>query len=272
MSDGIADGVDEGAGGAAPMWSAPNDHGPVRWLQAGLADFATMRPIALRYGAGVFVLSWAIIVALFYVGMSSMILPAIAASMLGGPILATGVYALAMQKDDGEVPTFARAWARLQSSLVQLSLLGAVLMIVLLSWLRVATIIFALHFGLVPMGGFVSTTVDMLGSPLGLSMLLVGTVVGGLFAAFTFAIGVFSVPMVVARDVDAFTAMGRSFSCVAHNAPVMARWGAIVAILTAGALVTGLLGLIVVFPVLGFATWRAYQEVFDRPLPEPPSP
>ena len=65
-------------------------------------------------------------------------------------------------------------------------------------------------------------------TPDGWAMLLVGTVVGGLFAAFSFAISTFSIPMLLDEDVDAFTAMGTSISLVWNNLPVMIAWGAIV--------------------------------------------
>jgi uncharacterized membrane protein len=92
-------------------------------------------------------------------------------------------------------------------------------------------------------------------------MLLVGTVVGGLFAAFSFAISVFSVPMLLDEEVDAFTAMGTSISMVWRNLPVMVMWGAIVSVLFVFSVATALVGLIVVFPLLGHATWHAYKAI-----------
>ena len=92
----------------------------------------------------------------------------------------------------------------------------------------------------------------------GLSLIVVGTLVGGLFAAFSLAISAFSVPMMLSERVDAFTAMGTSMALVWNNLPVMLTWGALVLGLTLLGIVTGLVGLIVVFPVLGHGTWHAY--------------
>ena len=79
-------------------------------------------------------------------------------------------------------------------------------------------------------------------------MLVVGSAVGGLFAAFSFAISAFSIPMLLDERVDALTAMGTSMALVWNNLPVMLTWGAIVLALFLLSLATGLLGLIIVFP------------------------
>jgi uncharacterized membrane protein len=98
-------------------------------------------------------------------------------------------------------------------------------------------------------------------TPVGWWMLLVGSAVGGLFAAFSFAISVFAVPMLLNEPVDALTAMGTSMALVWGNLPVMLTWGAIVLALFLVSLATGLIGMIVVFPVLGHGTWHAYRTM-----------
>ena len=91
-------------------------------------------------------------------------------------------------------------------------------------------------------------------------MLLVGTLIGGLFAAFSFAISFLAVPMLLDKEVDAFTAMGRSMAAVWANIGVTIVWGAIVVALSIFAMATALLGIIIVFPLLGHATWHAYED------------
>ena len=100
-------------------------------------------------------------------------------------------------------------------------------------------------------------------TPTGLAMLATGTAVGGLFAAFAFAISAFSIPMMLDRHLDAFSAMGLSMSLVWNNLPAALLWGAIVLVLTALSLGTALLGPVVIFPLLGHATWHAYAAVRD---------
>jgi uncharacterized membrane protein len=96
-------------------------------------------------------------------------------------------------------------------------------------------------------------------------MLVVGSFVGALFAGFGFAISVFSVPMLLDRRVDSFTAMGVSMAMVWNNLAPMIMWGAIVLALFLVSVATGLLALIVIFPWLGHATWHAYSQM--RPTP-----
>ena len=86
-------------------------------------------------------------------------------------------------------------------------------------------------------------------TPTGWAMLIVGGAIGGLFAAFSFAICAFSIPMLLDRTVDALTAMGTSMAMVWNNLRAMLVWGAIMLALFVVCLATGLLGLIVVFPL-----------------------
>jgi uncharacterized membrane protein len=98
-------------------------------------------------------------------------------------------------------------------------------------------------------------------SPTGWAMLLVGTVVGALFASFSFAISAFSIPMQLDQRTDALTAMGSSLALVWSNLSTMLTWAAIMLVLVLLSIATGLIGLIVVFPVLGHGTWHAWRAV-----------
>jgi uncharacterized membrane protein len=95
----------------------------------------------------------------------------------------------------------------------------------------------------------------------GWAMLVVGTAVGGLFAAFSFAISAFSIPMLLNEPIDALTAMGSSTALVWNNLRVLLIWALIVLVLFLVSLATGMLGLIVIYPLLGHATWHAYRAV-----------
>ncbi|OZB15372.1 MAG: hypothetical protein B7X55_09750, partial [Rhodobacterales bacterium 34-62-10] len=85
--------------------------------------------------------------------------------------------------------------------------------------------------------------------------------IGGLFAAFAFALSLFAVPMLLAERRDALTALGLSFAITSHNLGPCLAWGGIVALGMAFSAVTGLLGLCVVFPVLGYGTWHAWRAL-----------
>jgi uncharacterized membrane protein len=128
-------------------------------------------------------------------------------------------------------------------------------------WMRAAVLIYALFFGLVPFPGLDHIATMLFTTDVGLAMLVVGTAVGGLFAAFSFAISVFSIPMLLNESIDALTAMGSSMALVWNNLRVLLIWAAIVLALFLVSLATCMLGLIVIYPLLGHATWHAYRAV-----------
>jgi uncharacterized membrane protein len=138
---------------------------------------------------------------------------------------------------------------------------GVLLCLLMLLWMRAAVIIYALFFGLRPFPGLDHIAEMLFTTPTGWAMLIVGGAVGGLFAAFSFAISAFSIPMLLSERVDALTAMGTSTALVWNNLPAMLTWGIIVLALFLLSLATGLLGLIVVFPLLGHGTWHAYRAI-----------
>ena len=124
-------------------------------------------------------------------------------------------------------------------------------MVFALTWIRAATVMFAIVYGLRPFAGFLNTLLVMVSTPLGWALLI-----GGLFAALGFAVSAFSLPMLVDRDIDGFSGMGPSFNAATHNFRLCVCWGATIAVLTG-------LCLVVVFPRLGYATWHAHADLFQ---------
>ena len=139
--------------------------------------------------------------------------------------------------------------------------MGALLLGLFLLWLRAAVLIYALFFGMTAFPGMDEIVPMLLTTPTGWALLLVGSAAGALFAAFAFAISVFAVPMLLEERTDAMTALGTSMAMVWNNLAVMIAWGAIVLGLFVLSVATGFLGLILVFPVLGHATWHAYSAI-----------
>ena len=91
----------------------------------------------------------------------------------------------------------------------------------------------------------------------------VGSAVGAVFAVVAFCISAFSLPMIMDRRTDLITAIVTSVNAVLRNRKVMLAWAAIILTGILLSVVTGLLGLVVVLPVLGHATWHAYRETID---------
>ena len=120
----------------------------------------------------------------------------------------------------------------------QIFFTGLLLCLLMLLWMRAAVLIYALFFGIRPFPGLDDVVYIIFTTPMGLAMLFVGTLVGGLFAAFGFAISVFSVPMLLDQRTDALTAMATSMAMVWNNLVPMIAWGAIVLALFAVSVAT----------------------------------
>ena len=231
------------------------------WLRAGWSDLKIHTGYSLLYGLAVFVASIVVVGSLFFFGLDYILFPALAGFMVVGPLLAIGLYEKSRRIAAGEPITLASMIFVRPKSGGQVLFTGALLCLLMLFWMRSAILLYALFFGLLPFPGLDDLLPTLFGTTVGLSLLIVGTLVGGLFAAFSLAISAFSVPMMLSEKVDAFTAMGNSTALVWHNLPVMLVWGALVLGLTVLGILTGFLGLIVVFPLLGHGTWHAYRAM-----------
>ncbi|MCB8836785.1 DUF2189 domain-containing protein [Aurantimonas sp. VKM B-3413] len=247
----------------------------LNWLRAGWRDLMAQPGPSLAYGLAVFLVSVLVVSGLFSYGWGQILFPALAGFLVVGPVLAVGLYQKSRAiRTETPVSLNDMLAVRARSGTGQIFFVGVLLCLVMLLWVRAAVLIYALFFGYRPFPGFDHMTAVLLTTGTGWGMLLTGTIVGGLFASFSFATGAFSIPMLLNERTDAVTAMSRSMALVWNNVPVMLAWGAIVLGLSAIALLTGLLGLIVVFPLLGHATWHAYEAICrpdlsrsDAPLP-----
>ncbi len=232
-----------------------------QWLALGCQDFRTSPGASIAYGVLIFLLSAIIVGGLFRFGLDYILFPALAGFMVVGPILAVGPYVKSRLIAAGEPVSLTKMIFVHPASGPQIMFTGVLLCLLMLVWMRAAVIIYALFFGLVPFPGLAHIAPMLFATPTGWAMLIVGGVVGALFAAFSFAISAFSIPMQLEQRTDALTAMGSSLALVWHNLPAMLTWAAIMLVLVLFSVATGLLGLIVVFPVLGHGTWHAYRAV-----------
>jgi uncharacterized membrane protein len=233
------------------------------WLARGWRDLWIAPWTSLLYGLAVFAVSVIVVYTMFTAGWDYILFPALAGFMIIGPVVAVGLYQKSRAIEQGNPVRLDEMLLLRARSAGQIIFLGLLLSLLMLLWMRAAVLIYALFFGYRPFPGADHIVQQLLSFPLGWGMLLTGTLVGGLFAAFGFAISAFSVPMLLARQLDAVTAMGLSFKFVWNNAAVMFVWGAIVAVLFAVSVATALVGLIIVFPLLGHATWHAYQAIVE---------
>jgi uncharacterized membrane protein len=232
-----------------------------RWLGAGWRDFWIGPASSLAYGIGVFLLSAAFVWTLVAFGSDYILFPALAGFMIVGPFLAIGLYEKSRAIEEGRQIDFGSMLAAWPRAGAQVFFTGLLLCLLMLLWMRAAVLLYALFFGVTPFPGLDRITGMLFGTAYGWTMLIVGAAIGGLFAAFAFAVSVFSVPMLLDWHVDALTAMATSMKLVWNNIGPMIVWGAILLALFVVCVATGLIGMIIIFPLLGHATWHAYRAV-----------
>jgi len=231
------------------------------WLAAGWRDLAAAPGPSLAYGLLVSIVSALFVWTMITLRWDYLLFPALAGFMIIGPILAIGLYEVSRAREEGREVTLAGTLAFRPRSVAQVFFAGLLLCMLLLLWIRAAVLIYALFFGFRQFPGLEHLPQMLFGTVPGWGMLITGSIVGALFAAFAFATSVFSVPMLVKEDTDALTAAGTSVSMVWNNLPVMITWGAIVLVLFAISVLTAFIGMIVVFPLLGYGTWHAYRSI-----------
>lgn len=229
-------------------------------LSGGWRDF-TAAPAYGLFFASVYVAGgWLIVWALTAKGQMWWTLPAAAGFPILGPFIACGLYEVSRRREAG----LPLSWGQVLGVILrqkdrQIPSIAAVIVVFFLFWNFLAHMIFALFLGLSTMTN-ITSSLEVFLTPDGLLMLAVGTVVGAVFAAVLFALTVVSLPMLLARDVDFVTAMITSVSVVLNNPAVMLAWGGLIAVLLFAGMALWFLGLFVVLPVLGHATWHLYRR------------
>jgi uncharacterized membrane protein len=239
----------------------------LRWLAAGWRDFSTNPLPSIAYGVGVFMLSGAFIWTLVGFGRDYILFPALAGFLIVAPFLAIGLYEKSRALGENREIGFAAMLSVRPRAGAQIFFMGLLLCLLFLLWARAAVLLWALFFGVAAFPGFDHVVGILFGTLYGLAMVVVGAAIGGLFASFAFAISVFAVPMLLDSRIDALTAMGTSMRLVWNNLPVMIAWGGMVLFLFAICVATFLVGMVVIFPLLGHATWHAYKAIADPSRP-----
>jgi uncharacterized membrane protein len=248
-------------------------------LAKGLADFWAMPTHVLYLGVLYPVVGLILSRAIFGYDLMPLLFPLAAGFALIGPFAALGLYELSRRREQGQDVSRTHAFDVLRSpSRDAILALGALLMAIFLVWLATAHALYVSLFGYEAPESIAQFVRDVFTTPAGWTLILVGNGIGLLFAVVVLTISVVSFPLLLDREVGAAVAIETSVRAVLANPLIMTIWGLIVAVALLIGSLPLLLGLAVVMPVLGHATWHLYRKVVEldptprrevRPRPKP---
>ena len=230
---------------------------PFNWLRLGWEDFKRCPRIGLFYGLCFFAMGHALLAV--FQNAPAYVLVLSAGFLLMGPFLCLGLYdaSKAMQTHSHR-PSLRASLLAWQPTKKTMGIFAGVLLVLELLWGRASLVVFAVTFNTMPS---TEKLLPQLLNPDNIGFIITYTVVGGIFAGLIFITSVISIPMIMDRRVDAITAGLTSMRAFFQNPGVMLLWGALITVMIGLSLLPAFLGLLIVGPVIGHATWHAYRHI-----------
>jgi len=227
-------------------------------LAAGWSDFRSA-PVFGLFFAAIFAVSGLVLLFLLVArGEYTWAIPVVAGFPLIAPFAAVGLYEVSRRREQG----LGMGWSAILGEVrgrgdEQILSMGVIIFVAFGFWLIIAHVIFSIA---IVEAGTGSESLDFLFTRPGLIMLAAGSLVGGAMALTFYAVTLFSLPMLIDREVDFLTAIIVSLAAFRANLAVLLLWAFIIATLLFIAMLPAFLGLLIALPVLGHATWHLYRS------------
>ncbi|HQW82263.1 MAG: DUF2189 domain-containing protein [Rhodanobacteraceae bacterium] len=224
---------------------------PWRWLRLGWADVRRAPALSFLFGLIIVLISAAISWLAWSLGRFALLATLLSGFVYIAPLIGVGLYSVSRGLLAGQVPKLGDSFVIARRVAGHAGIFALIQLVIILIWSRSGMMLTAF----VPVQtGDTRALVEFL---------LIGSAVGSIFAAITFAVTAFSLPMIADRDIDMVTACISSINAVLRNKWVLAEWAAIICLLTALGFATALIGLGLVMPWLAYATFHAYRDTID---------
>ena len=236
---------------------------PLEWLSLGWRDFTRAPGVGLFFGACFFLMGHALLQV--FEKAPAYVLALSAGFLLMGPLLCLGLYDVSRQLRAGGKPSLRKALVAWFPTKGTIGIFAGILLILEMLWGRASLIVFAVSFDSMPTA---QSTMSAIFSFDNIDFIIGYLIVGAIFAGLIFVTSVIAIPMILDKHTDAISASLTSVRACAHNPLTMAIWAALITLLIVIAMLPFFVGLLVIGPVLGHATWHAYRAViYGSPKP-----
>lgn len=241
---------------------------PWQWLAAGWKDLWSAPTVSIPYGLIFVVMGYALVYTIETRFQYALALTT--GFLLVGPFLSMGLYDVSRRLEAGRTPTLPLALTAWRNNLLPIALFGLLIGLLMIVWVRLAAVLFAVFMGGTNFAVDSSMT-ELFFRGSGFKFLIVFALIGALVAAVVFAISVVSIPMMLDRKIDFITAVLTSLTAVRVNPGPMTLWAILITIFTGIGLITFYLGLAIALPLIGHASWHAYRTLVDDQSIEQPA-
>ena len=234
-------------------------------LRQGLDDFLEMRGDILFAGVIYTLIGLAAVVMTTNRPLMPFFVPVVAGVGFLGPVAAVGFYELARRREKGEHSNWGHFFDVVKRPAADdMAMIAGLLLLIFFAWLLAAGILYVALFGWATPTSVTGFFGEVFTTARGWALIALGALVGAVFGWFVLALSVVSMPMLVDCDVSAAEAVSASWRASHSNKAEMIRWGVIVTSLLVLGSIPLFVGLAVVLPVLGYATWHLYTRLIDR--------